>query len=265
MVVSKQAKMSIIQNLSEEPMHKTLAILTCYHHPEWTQEAIDSLVPQACDVVVVDNRDWNAPQITWNGVRDVFRYQIDQGPPCRFTPAFALFQDYEWILFADEDLRLTVDCIEKLEDAGAAADRKFATIGVVGRRHGSDDGHAAYVRRNIKRQQGQTVRVDMTARLHFIDAVSMVMVARLKAHLREHAAPIGLLGEDDLLLCHATQTFARLPSLLLPAETTITCGNRGGRRRDGTAYSAKAGFISNRTALIQQCQKLGWRSLCNEV
>lgn len=115
-------------------MSKVLVVLTCWKRIRNMERIVRAWRNQSVPthVIVIDNspNDSDAfhKRIELLEANDVWRIGDNLGPVCRFAPALMLTQDYEYCMFADDDLvpgcRAVQTCIEV-----AKKHPTFATIG----------------------------------------------------------------------------------------------------------------------------------------
>lgn len=245
--------------------HQTLAVITNYLRPENVSQIIGILKAQPCDIVLADNSPDKGPLrpgFEAGAVRDVFRWQINSGPPCRFAPALML-PEYKYVLFIDDDLLPGERCIELCEQAAKDLADRFATIGEMGRRFLPTQDGIAYDPTNITGRDKRIRVVDATVRMHFCVRKWVSHAIRMRDALIGRVSADAL-WHDDLLLCQGIQAAEKVPSYVLRrwgAEGSLIEKNMPMYQERFQAMSEKSSHVPTRTELLRSMQKLGWKSL----
>lgn len=237
-------------------------ILTNWRRPENLERIIPAVRGQVDKLILVDNSPdrGQCSRHLWDRFDNVFSATGNLGPSCRFLPLGHL-ERTDFILWLDDDLlpgpRAVWGLVEQARDLGGA----FSIIGEIGRIHGE---RGEYVSRNIKRPLvGMRKRVDMTCRAHFVrfdlahrlpmireEIVRLSQLDRIDYLLTRH---------DDILLCQGLQWSTGLPTYLSAErgrEACLKVRNLPSRH----AASMRPGHEHERTDLVREFLRLGWRS-----
>lgn len=154
---------------------------------------------------------------------NVWRIGENLGPPCRFAPALMLYQ-YEYTVFADDDLLPGSQAIEACLDAARVLEDEFATIGQDARIFnmvGVDGARYEYQYGNARRDT-IPAPVDLTVRCHFFRTQNLLRAMFFRTKLLHSKAEgidrlVGI--HDDMLLCLGMQHNNPYPSYILPTST----------------------------------------------
>lgn len=232
-----------------------LAVVTNHKRPSQAAVVVRVLSEQDCEVVVVSNAtvkmNTQGAVAGWPS-HDEWAWARNSGPPCRFAPAWMHSHLYKHVLFVDEDLLPTDDCVANCVRAAGLLGDRFATIGCVGRNFRLGR-RPRYVRRNV-RAEDRIEQTDMTCRLHFVRADMCHLVLSMKHALLARGATEQQLWHDDMLLCLGVQLYTGWPSYVLPRPAL--------RRKDlsdgGAGFSANPSHVEDRSNLIRMAIEAGW-------
>jgi len=266
-----------------------LAVLTNYARPQNLPQIVRALRRQThpVKIVIVDNspaktasEDGDQHDLTRirKSVDDIWRFEQNAGPPCRFAPAF-MQHDCSHILFLDDDMLPGFHAVEHLVNTATQLKNEFATLGEFGRRfHGGNRsymqgfhgrGEWRYVCRNVKRGHEPTP-VDMTCCAHFVRADMMQHVLSFKWDMiHKHGCDEDLDGdrrgwwrEDDMLLSLGIQQGTGLKSYLTPMpRRRVRMSLRQRMLAAPHAHSSRPHHLQDRTRFIHLALQSGWQSL----
>jgi len=239
-----------------EPGHDVLAVVTNYNRPDNVMKICRELRGQPCDVVVVDNAATPEKSVcssVLTHVRDIFRMNENYGPSCRFAAAAMLAHRYEYTWLLDDDFMPASWAVDTLKRLAEKLPLQWTTLGQVGRRFGVDrEGKPYYRKKNIGRNIGEMVPVDMTCRTHFFES-SRAIAALDQMGLMAAAGKLPLTWEDDMMLCLSGTGC----SYLVPSDQPIMMGNLP---KGDDASGARPCHSANRTECARLSYELGWRS-----
>lgn len=186
------------------------------------------------------------------------------GPTCRFAPGVFGVGRFKYTLFFDDDMAPGPGFIERLMADAAFLGDAFATIGGKGRRSRDSE----YVARNVRQVASRPVAVDTTVRAHFVHTHRLTMVFQFISDVHSVAGrptpEANWLGEDDILLCCAIQTYARLPSYLTRLAD-LDHRMEATRLAATDAFGAKPHHRELRGKLLGYAARAGWKSLWRQA
>lgn len=243
---------------------RVLAILTMYRRRHNITESIKAILGQSirADLIVVDNSGCRA-DIRYNlcgfDICDVWKFDRNAGPPCRFAPAY-LLHDYDYFFWSDDDIMPGSRAIECCLATAAELKDQFATLGDYGRIFRGSE----YVKRNVVRRPGSPRPVDITTTGFFMPARHIQHVLRFKWLLIDRFGDEArrlVSIHDDMLACQGIQFFTVLPTYLPAAAEPETSLRARFLDDGGGGVSARPEYLSERNRMIQMMQAVGWRSL----
>ena len=244
-----------------------LAIVTNWRRPANVSRIVQRLHNQTVrpTIVVVDNSGRSTQaEPDLSHADDVWTFNENHGPPCRWAPALMDTQ-HKYTLFVDDDLLPGVRAVEYCLQAAAELKDRFATLGAVGRIYGcrTDGAKTIYRKRNVRRNQYGFRKVDLTCRIHFVLTELVAEAAHYRNLLSWAEVPHHVLcTHDDIILCQSIQRETNTPSYLLPksygSKWSLLSKNLPANRAE--TVSAQPDHVSDRTALIKKCWDTEWES-----
>lgn len=241
------------------------AILTNFKRPENLPKILDALDAQtvkAESVVLVDNHppeqdEFEITSEVFDRFDDVYQFDQNAGPPCRFVAA--AIPSTPLLLFLDDDLMPGPKAIEFAIATGDKLDWQFATLSQVGRNYERCDKskQLKLPRRNVKRHR--TARaVDMTCRVHLVQSRFMYAAFWMRNACLLDGADEHEMRHDDIFMSQGIQHATGYHSYLIP-RSDADCD----LKKDLPAPHANNGRENHnvsRATLIRRCEKLGWKA-----
>lgn len=215
----------------------------------------------ACKIYVVDNHEESQPEFAlpkklYKEVTDVFKWQINTGPTCRFVPAL-VHHDCEYTIFHDDDVSIGPRAYSNLL-AQAGEIGQFATISYRGQniRMGK---RSAWLRGKGVRYD-RTWPVDVTCNLHLIRTRNITHAINLEWKLLDLLGQSRFFHHDDILLSFGLQQGTGHKSYLVPCrDGGINMRLRKlTRGHTGLAMSADTEHSSVRSQFVRQIVKCGF-------
>lgn len=247
---------------------KVLVVLSNYKRPQNIPLCIKAWKGQShppSGLVVMDNSDSDTD---WEvlGADSTWKVKPNLGPLCRIWPAIALAPQFDYVLFADDDLLPGREGLKAALDTAHHVSNKCATVGQEGRTFSSDGTEDmgrvnttwSYKFGNTPRYGDRPRVVDCTVRCHLVLAKylhrTLLLRERVPAQLCQ--------DHDDLLLCLGLQVNLCLPSYVLPASTLerqLIKENLPGCNGPEACWK-RPDHITQRNQFINIAQdKAGWR------
>jgi len=210
-------------------------------------------------VIIADNHPEDESECAFpdelrQHVHDVFRWTVNAGASCRFTPAYAT-NDCEWTIFHDDDIVCQPRTFESLlKYAGELGN--VATISLRGQdviRH--QDG--VILNKRVVRS-GNVDMVDVTNNIHLVKTKHLAYVQLFKWELIENFGYHQCLFHDDLLLSFAIQKHTGYRSWVIPYRLPKSrIHMRIGPNPH--AMSAQLGHLKVRNDFVNMAIQLGWK------
>lgn len=249
---------------------KTLCVLTNWKRPQNVMECVDAWRPQVDRLVVVDNAPFNPNPANENvpypfelyskyaadesnGLYDVWRWTENSGPPCRWAPALIDGHNFDYVVFADDDLIPVPDAVSKMLNRARVMDNAFSTIGTEGRDFRQSYMDKKYYTYKYGNAPGPVV--DLTVRMHFVRASLLYLALAYRTHLCERFGDEArklCSVHDDFLLCHGIRYKTRFPSMIIPGLIAKNLDDKEG------AVHRRPGHIEERQKMVDYwCQMRG--------
>ena len=163
--------------------------------------------------VLVDNHppleyEFAAGRVLSRKFEDVYRFNVNAGPSCRFVGA--VFNKTKYTLFYDDDMVPAKYMLESFINSASDLNDRFATLGGIARFV-----HEGEVKtRNVSRRVSRCRPVDVTCRAHFMLTENVPYAIADRIRCQQDGMSDAVLRNDDMFLSLGVQLATGFSSYL---------------------------------------------------